>query len=123
MAQATTGTLKGKLVDSTGKQSLKDASVTLLDPKDSTLELYGLAKEDGSFDIGNISFGSYLMHIVFQGYEPVFKLITLSKISAELKLGNIYLKLDALYSIVSFLIVIGDCVTVTFPRSLNDCFK
>ena len=90
MAQATTGTLKGKLVDSTGKQSLKDASVTLLDPKDSTLELYGLAKEDGSFNIGNISFESYLMHIFFQGYEPVFKLITLSKISPELKLGNIY---------------------------------
>ena len=88
----TAGTLKGKLTDTTGKQSLKDASVTILDPKDSTLELYSLAKADGSFTMQNISFGTYLLHITFQGFEPVYKHITLSKASPENDLGIIYLK-------------------------------
>ncbi|MBC7589397.1 MAG: hypothetical protein H7178_13685, partial [Chitinophagaceae bacterium] len=34
----TNGTLKGKLMDTLSKQSLKDASITILDPQDSTLE-------------------------------------------------------------------------------------
>ena len=48
---------QGKLIDSTSKQSLKDASITVLDAKDSSLEVFGLAKEDGSFSIANIGFG------------------------------------------------------------------
>ncbi len=88
----TTGTLKGKLVDSVAKQSLKDASVTILDPSDSTVELFGLTKADGSFEIHNISFGTYLIHINFQGYEPVFKHFTFSKTVPLLEMGSLYLK-------------------------------
>lgn len=91
MYAQTTGTLKGRLVDSTAKQSLKDASITLLDPSDSTLELYGLTKADGSFEIANISFGTYLLHIVFQGYEPIYQKISFSKTTAEHSLSAIYL--------------------------------
>lgn len=90
-----TATLKGRLIDSTGKQSLKDASVTILDARDSTLEVFGLTKEDGSFEIKNISFGNYLVHISFQGYETIFKPVTLSKTNTELNLGSIYLKQQA----------------------------
>jgi len=91
MAQ-TSGSIKGKLVDTTSKQSLKDATVTLLDARDSTLELFGLAKEDGSFEILNISFGTYLVHIAFQGYEPVFKTITISKAEPVNNFGRVYMK-------------------------------
>jgi hypothetical protein len=34
-------TLRGKLVDTVGKQSLKDASITILEAKDSTLDVFG----------------------------------------------------------------------------------
>lgn len=88
----TNGTLKGKLIDTVGKQSLKDASISVLDPKDSTLEVFGLAKEDGSFEVKNISFGTYLVHISFQSYESRFKTITVSKTSPDINLGTIYLK-------------------------------
>lgn len=88
---AQTGTVKGKLVDSTARQSLKDASVTILDEKDSTLEVFGLTKADGIFEIHNISLGSYLLHITFQGYEAVYKRITLSKTVTVLDLGTLYL--------------------------------
>lgn len=83
------GTIKGKLIDSVGKQSLKDASITVLESKDSTLEVFGLAKTDGTFELKNISFGKMLVQITFQGYKPVNKTITLSKENAVVDLGDV----------------------------------
>ncbi len=91
MAQ-TVGTVKGKLLDSLNKQSLKDASITVLDSRDSTLEVFGLAKTDGTFYITNIPFGSRLVVIKFQGYDPISKLIVFSKGNATVDMGNIYMK-------------------------------
>ncbi|MES2005209.1 MAG: outer membrane beta-barrel protein [Bacteroidota bacterium] len=88
----TSGNIKGKLIDSIAKQSLKDASITLLDPKDSTVELLGLSKTDGSFEMNGVLFGTYLIRISFQGYESVYKHITLAKASPESNLGSIYMK-------------------------------
>jgi hypothetical protein len=72
-AQNTTATLKGKLVDSVNKQSLKDASITVLDARDSSLEVFGLAKEDGTFSIVNIGFGAMIVQVKFNGYETCYK--------------------------------------------------
>lgn len=91
----TSATLKGKLVDSVGKQSLKDASVTILDAKDATLDLFGLTKADGSFLISNITFGEMIVYIKFQGYELFSKKIIFSKTNNTVDLGNIYLKITA----------------------------
>ena len=94
MAQ-TTGTVKGKLIDSLNKQSLKDATVTILDARDSTLEVVGLAKPDGSFSMTNISFGDMLLQIKFQGYEPISRKLTFSKANATIDVGTIYLRQSA----------------------------
>ena len=85
----TSGTIKGKLVDSVGKQSLKDASITVLESKDSTLEVFGLAKPDGSFELRNISFGKMLVQITFQGYRPINKTVTFGKENAVVDLGDV----------------------------------
>lgn len=90
-----TATLKGKLVDSVGKQALKDASITVLEAKDSTLDVFDLAKPDGSFVVEKISFGDMIVMIKFQGYESYSKRITFSKSNANVDLGTIYLKLSA----------------------------
>jgi uncharacterized membrane protein YgcG len=87
-----TATVKGKLTDSASKQSLKDATITILEAGDSTLEVFGLAKADGSFSISNISFGDKLLQIRFQGYEPISRKINFSKAKTEVDLGTIYLK-------------------------------
>ncbi|HLD51969.1 MAG TPA: outer membrane beta-barrel protein [Sediminibacterium sp.] len=94
MAQST-ATLKGKLVDSVGKQALKDASITVLEAKDSTLDVFGLAKADGSFVVEKISFGEMIVMIKFQGYEAYSKKINFSKTNASVDLGTIYLRLAA----------------------------
>ncbi|MDE3253182.1 MAG: TonB-dependent receptor, partial [Bacteroidota bacterium] len=90
MAQ-TTGSVKGKLVDSLNKQSLKDASITVLDAKDSTVEVFGLAKPDGSFSLSNISFGPMILQVRFQGYEMYTKKLNFSASNANINLGNIYM--------------------------------
>jgi hypothetical protein len=87
-----TGTLKGKLIDSVGKQILKDASITILDAKDSTLEVFGLTKQDGSFSIENISFGEMIVQIKFAGYETYAKKVNFSKANTRIDLGAVYLK-------------------------------
>lgn len=94
MAQST-ATLKGKLVDSVGKQTLKDASITVLEAKDSTLDVFGLAKADGSFVVEKISFGEMIVMIKFQGYEAYSKKINFSKANASVDLGTVYLRLAA----------------------------
>jgi len=91
----TTGTLKGKLIDTVGKQSLKDASITILDAKDSTLEVFGLSKEGGLFEVKNISFGNFIVQISFQGYQPIYKKLVVTKENAVVDFGNIYMQIQA----------------------------
>ena len=91
-ASAQTGSIKGKLLDTLNKQSLKDASVAVLNGKDSSLEVAALAKADGSFSLLNIPFGAMIVQIRFQGYEPYSKKITFSAANANVDLKTIYLK-------------------------------
>jgi hypothetical protein len=84
--------LKGKLIDTTAKQSLKDASISILDSKDSTVEAYSLAKADGIFEVKGFNFGTYVIQISFNGYETQFKTVSFSKANPTVDLGDIYLK-------------------------------
>ena len=49
------------------KQAEKVIRVTVLEAKDSTLDVFGLAKADGSFVVEKISFGEMIVMIKFQG--------------------------------------------------------
>ena len=85
-------TVKGILIDSLNKQSLKDASIVVLAASDSSLEVFTLAKADGSFIINNAPFGEMLIEVKFQGYEPFSKRIVFSVKNNNVDLGKIYLK-------------------------------
>lgn len=85
-------TVKGVLIDSLNKQSLKDASIVVLAASDSSLEVFTLAKADGSFIINNAPFGEMLVEVKFQGYEPFSKRIVFSAKNNNVDLGKIYLK-------------------------------
>ncbi|MBC7722304.1 MAG: outer membrane beta-barrel protein [Pedobacter sp.] len=94
MAQ-TTGSVKGTLLDSSAKQSLKDASISILEAGDSTVEVSSLAKGDGSFEIKDIPYGNFLIRFSFQGYSTVMKKLSITKEKADINLGNIYLQTAA----------------------------
>ena len=81
--------ISGKLLDSTQKQSLKDATVSLLEAEDSTLEQIVLAKQDGSFEMKKVKPGNYLLHILFLNYLPYFQKVSINTNNVDL--GNIYL--------------------------------
>ncbi len=87
------GTLKGRLIDSVSHQSLSSASITVLDAQDSTLEVFGLSHEDGSFELKNISMGTFLVKITFQGYKTFRRKIALNKEKLLIDLGDVYLKI------------------------------
>lgn len=96
-AAQNSGSVKGKLVDSLTKQSLKDATVSVMDANDSTLEVFSLAKTDGSFELKNLTFKPQILQISFQSYEPFFKKINPSKSNPNIDLGAIYLKASSNY--------------------------
>ncbi len=92
MAQS--GSVKGILKDTTVKQSLKGATVSILEKTDSSVVLYGLAEEDGIFQLRKIPAGPHILSISFQGYETKYKPINIladSTVSA----GTIYLQMAA----------------------------
>ena len=88
----TTGSIKGKLIDSISKQTLKDATVTIIDAKDSTVEIFGLAKTDGFFELKNLAIKPLILQISFQSYEPYRKTIYLTKSNPDINIGTIYLQ-------------------------------
>jgi len=65
---AQTGAVKGKLADSTG-QLLQNATISVLQKKDSSLVSYTMSDSKGSFEIKNLSLGDYQLFISFTGYE------------------------------------------------------
>ncbi|HEX4850674.1 MAG TPA: carboxypeptidase-like regulatory domain-containing protein, partial [Puia sp.] len=47
------GTLKGRIIDTTGKQVMADASVTLTEATDSTEPVFTITDKTGSFNFRN----------------------------------------------------------------------
>ena len=86
------GTIRGKLVDSIGKQSLQDATVTIVKGKDS---VYSLAKQDGSFELKNVPIGNAQLKASFKGYFTLTKNIFISLTNPTVNLGNLYMSMSS----------------------------
>ena len=88
--QAVTGSVNGSVSDTSGKQSLSGATITLFDLNDSNATpKYGQAKTKGAFEIKNITEGRYRLLITFEGYENLSKVFSITKESPVVSLGNI----------------------------------
>jgi hypothetical protein len=88
------GTIKGQLKDTSFRKNLMGATISVMD-KDSTLISYGLSKTDGSFEVNNIPFGSVLVLISLQQFDPIYKTVTLSKENPVANLGSVMLTIAA----------------------------
>lgn len=92
LAQKTiNGSVKGKVVDSARKESLAEATVTILNPKDSSIVSYTLAKAGGVFEIKDLTPGLYRLLVSFQGYETYAKNFMIAAEFPDINLQNIYL--------------------------------
>ncbi|HEU5164299.1 MAG TPA: outer membrane beta-barrel protein, partial [Chitinophagaceae bacterium] len=85
------GVVKGKLIDST-KQSLSNATISVLQKKDSSLVGYTLSDAKGSFELKNLSAGDFHLFISFTGYEVYEKTFSIAAGKNISDLGTIIMK-------------------------------
>lgn len=88
-AQKADGSVKGKLADTISKQPLAEATVTLLDAKDSSVITYTLTNKQGLFELKNLLEGNYVLVISHVSMEPIRKNIAVNTSSKNIDLGNI----------------------------------
>lgn len=74
---AQSGSVKGKLVDTTG-QALNNATISVLQKKDSSLVSYTMSDSKGSFEIKNLSPGDYQIFVSYTGFEIYKKPFSIS---------------------------------------------
>lgn len=91
----TNGTVKGRLADSTSKEPLKGATISLLNSTDSSVVSYVLSQDNGSFSFDKVAPGNYLLHISFQSYDNVFRQISLTTAKPATDIGSVYMQQEA----------------------------
>jgi hypothetical protein len=90
--QAQRGQIKGLLTDSSATHPLSDATVALLNGKDSSLASTAFTDNKGAFSFTGVALGNYRIYITFLGYQPIFKSVTISAAQPDLDMGTIQLK-------------------------------
>lgn len=85
------GSIKGKITDTLFKQDLSEATVSVLNIKDSTPVSFTISDAKGNFVIKDLDTGAYRLLITFQGYGPYSKTFMISKDFKSLDLGTIYM--------------------------------
>lgn len=73
-------------------QGLPSATITLLDPKDSTLVTFGVSNPSGVFEIKNLREAELLLQVSYIGYETFAQKISKPGDSAVLSIGTIQIK-------------------------------
>src|ERR1700744_1047247 len=76
-AQNTNYSIKGLAVDTDEMAKLYDASVTVLNAKDSILQKFTRATENGSFSINGLKGGKYILLISYPEYADYVEPFTL----------------------------------------------
>ena len=93
-AQKADGGIKGKLVDTTAKQPIADATVSVLNAKDSSLATFTLSNKQGVFEVKGLVAGDYRLVITSKGYEEIKKKITLTETAKQIDLGSLTVQKD-----------------------------
>ena len=60
-ARKADGFIKGKLVDTAGKQPIIDAAICVLQAKDSSMVTFTLSSKHGAFEVKGLAAGDYVL--------------------------------------------------------------
>lgn len=108
------GSIKGKLVDSSGKTPLALATVTVFEAADTTLVTYRLSNPEGEFKVPGIPLNkTFRVVVTFSGYEAFRKEFTLTG-EEPLDMGNI--RMEPTSKSLDEIIVIAERPPVTVRR-------
>jgi hypothetical protein len=77
-AQSRIGSVKGIVIDTLGKKPLANATINILDGKDSSLVTFARTRENGSFEVTKLDAGNYLLLISYTGFSKLQKPFTVT---------------------------------------------
>jgi hypothetical protein len=89
IAQKADGSIKGKLIDTASKKPITDATVSILNAKDSSLITFTLSNKQGIFEIKGLEAGNYQLVISHQAYLLMKKNIAVTADKKQIDLGDI----------------------------------
>ncbi len=90
--KAITGAIRGKVVDTIGKQSMAEATVSLMDLKDSSSVGFTVASDKGLFEMKGLEEGRYRLLISFGGYQNVSRVFSITREKSIVDLGTVFME-------------------------------
>ena len=86
------GSVKGRIIDTVGKQNLLDASVSIMRSADSSGQAFTTTDKDGNFFVKKLSAGSYKVIITFEGYQGLVRRFSISSDKPDVDFGLLYMQ-------------------------------
>ncbi|MDE3247768.1 MAG: TonB-dependent receptor, partial [Bacteroidota bacterium] len=86
------GILRGKVIDTTGKQPLPDATIAVLDTRDSSSAGFTVTNDKGLFEVRGLPEGRYRLLITYNGYQQISKYFNISREKSLIELGTVLME-------------------------------
>ena len=86
------GSVKGIVIDSTDKQSLSEATVSLTPENDTTNAEFVITDKHGAFAFKNLEPGKYSLLITFEGFRHIRKNLFINSTTKDIDLSNVYMQ-------------------------------
>ena len=110
-AQQSGVNVTGSVVEQGSDTPIEQATVRLLNVKDSAMVRGVVSARNGSFTLKNVKKGSYLLHITFIGYDPLYHPLQLTGYKYPVNVGKLELSDGAIE--LGEAVVIGKAPEVT----------
>src|ERR1044071_5597195 len=83
------GSLKGIAFDTTAKQAVASATITVLNKKDSSLVTFTMTDNKGQFELTGLANGEYRILITHVNYHNRSRFFTIDETHKQVDLGNV----------------------------------
>ncbi len=105
-AQKFDGSIKGKLMDTVTKLPIADATVSVLNAKDSSLATFTLSNKLGVFEVKGLGQGDYRVIISSKGFVEFKKLVSITATTKTVDFGNLAVEKD--YKTLEGVVVVSE---------------
>lgn len=89
ISQKADGSVRGRLIDTSSKEAIAEATISLLEAKDSSLLTFTLSNKQGFFEFKGLAPGNYLLAISHQAYESFHRAVSLGIDKRQIDLGDV----------------------------------
>jgi hypothetical protein len=86
------GSVKGTILDTTGKQDMSEATVSITPLTDSSDIQFITTDKNGFFQLRNLKAGSYHLLITFEGYQHIRRNFTVASGSQDIDFDKLYMQ-------------------------------